>query len=120
MKKRYSITMTITADDESLMKGQTVDNMVLEALKNAPFQVNTISVGVEESIRCENGKEAFVGDKVKVIGKPERFFYDEKIEVTGTVIEIGWYEDEKYFGFILEDSNRFYLTNCEKIYLIED
>ena len=73
---------------------------------------------MEEYILSEGGNKAFVGDKVKVIGKPERFFYDQKIEVTGIIKEINWYENDDYFGFILEDTNKFYVVNCNKIYLV--
>ena len=73
---------------------------------------------MEEYILCEGANKAFVGDKVKVIGKPERFFYDQKIEVTGIIKEINWYENDDYFGFILEDTNKFYVVNCNKIYLV--
>ena len=72
---------------------------------------------MEDYILCEDDNKAFVGDKVRVIGKPERFFYDEKIEVTGIIREIDWYENDDYYGFMLEDMNKFYVVNCDKIYL---
>lgn len=44
MERQYTVAMTITVDDEDIMKGQTVDDMVLESLEDAPFQVDTITV----------------------------------------------------------------------------
>lgn len=36
--------MTITVDDEVVEPGQTVDELVLGSLDDAPFQVDTITV----------------------------------------------------------------------------
>lgn len=44
MERQYTVAMTITVDDENIMNGQTVDDMVLESLEDAPFQVDTITV----------------------------------------------------------------------------
>lgn len=44
MEKQYTVNMTITADDDDISLGQTVDDLVLEALEEAPFQVDTITV----------------------------------------------------------------------------
>lgn len=44
MERQYTVAMTITVDDEDIMNGQTVDDMVLESLEDAPFQVDTITV----------------------------------------------------------------------------
>ncbi len=74
---------------------------------------------MNDYIFCEDDKRAFVGDTVRVIGMPKRFFYDEKIEVVGVIREIGWYENDDYYGFILEDTNKFYVLNCDEIHLVE-
>ena len=76
----------------------------------------------DEYIICTDGKKAFVGNKIRVAGVPENFMLsNRKITVEGKIKEIGWYydqhDDEDYYGFILEDLNKFYLGNCE-IYLI--
>ena len=44
MERQYVIVMTITVDDEELEKGQTVDELVLESLEEAPFQVDCLTV----------------------------------------------------------------------------
>ena len=44
MERQYTVEMTITVDDEVLEKGQTVDDLVLESLEEAPFQVDCITV----------------------------------------------------------------------------
>lgn len=44
MERQYTIEMTITVDDEELFSGQTVDELVLYNLEEAPFQVDTIVV----------------------------------------------------------------------------
>lgn len=44
MKRQYTVEMTVTVDDEDLFPGQTVDELVLDSLKEAPFQVDTIVV----------------------------------------------------------------------------
>ena len=44
MERQYIVEMTITVDDEDIMKGQTVDDLVLESLEEAPFQVDCITV----------------------------------------------------------------------------
>lgn len=74
---------------------------------------------MEDYIFCTDDKKAFVGDKVRVIGNPQRFFFDERIDVVGVIREIDWYEDDCYFGFVLEDTNKFYVIDCEEIILIE-
>ena len=74
---------------------------------------------MKDYILCENNNKASVGDKIKVVGRPQRFFYDTKIEVTGIIREIKWYEDEEYYGFTLENTDKFYIENCDKIYLVD-
>ena len=44
MEKQYTVNMTITVNDDAISLGQTVDELVLEALEEAPFQVDTITV----------------------------------------------------------------------------
>lgn len=44
MERQYTVEMTITVDDEELFSGQTVDELVLDNLEEAPFQVDTIVV----------------------------------------------------------------------------
>ena len=44
MERHYTVKMTITVDDEDLFPGQTVDELVLDSLEKAPFQVDTIAV----------------------------------------------------------------------------
>lgn len=44
MEKQYVVVMTITVDDEELIKGQTVDDLVIESLEEAPFQVDCLTV----------------------------------------------------------------------------
>lgn len=44
MEKQYVVEMTITVDDEALERGQTVDDLVLESLEEAPFQVDCLTV----------------------------------------------------------------------------
>lgn len=44
MEKQYTVNMTITVNDDDIFLGQTVDELVLEALEEAPFQVDTITV----------------------------------------------------------------------------
>lgn len=44
MERQYTVEMTVTVDDEDLFPGQTVDELVLDSLKEAPFQVDTIMV----------------------------------------------------------------------------
>lgn len=70
-------------------------------------------------ILCTDGRRAFVGDMVRVAGMPERFFFDEKIKVVGVIREIAWYDDDSYYGFVLEDTNKFYVVNCDEIALVE-
>lgn len=76
----------------------------------------------DEYIICTDGRKAFVGNKIRVVGVPENFMLSNReITAEGKIKEIGWYydqhDDEDYYGFILEDLNKFYLGNCE-IYLI--
>lgn len=44
MERQYKVEMTITVDDEVIELGQTVNELVLESLDEAPFQVDTITV----------------------------------------------------------------------------
>ena len=44
MEKQYKVEMCITVNDNDLEKGQTVDELVLDSLEEAPFQVDTIAV----------------------------------------------------------------------------
>ena len=44
MEKQYKVEMTITVDDEVVEQGKTVDELVLECLDEAPFQIDTIAV----------------------------------------------------------------------------
>lgn len=46
MERKYKVEMEITIDDEfaELNGNHTVDDTVLEALEEAPFQVDTITV----------------------------------------------------------------------------
>lgn len=44
MEKQYVVEMIITVDDEALERGQTVDDLVLESLEEAPFQVDCLTV----------------------------------------------------------------------------
>ena len=43
MERQYVVEMTITVDDENLENGKTVDDLVLESLDEAPFQVDCIT-----------------------------------------------------------------------------
>lgn len=53
MERQYTVEMTITVDDEELFSGQTVDNLVLDNLEEAPFQVDTIIVKDERMFSSE-------------------------------------------------------------------
>ena len=44
MEKQYVVVMTITVDDDELEIGQTVDDLVIDSLKEAPFQVDCLTV----------------------------------------------------------------------------
>lgn len=44
MERQYSVQMIITVDDEEIQTGQTVDELVLRSLDEAPFQIDTITV----------------------------------------------------------------------------
>lgn len=44
MERQYKVEMTITVDDEVVEQGKTVDELVLEHLDEAPFQVDCITV----------------------------------------------------------------------------
>lgn len=44
MERQYTVEMTITVDDKELSPGKTVDDLVLDNLEKAPFQVDTITV----------------------------------------------------------------------------
>ena len=46
MEKQYTVEITITVDDEELETGQTVDELVLDALEEAPFQVDCLTVNL--------------------------------------------------------------------------
>lgn len=46
MEKQYAVVMTITVDDEKLENGQAVDELVLDALEEAPFQVDCLTVNL--------------------------------------------------------------------------
>ena len=43
MERQYTVEMTITIDDAHLEAGKTVDDLVLESLEEAPFQVDVIT-----------------------------------------------------------------------------
>ena len=43
MEKQYKVEMYITVNDD-LEKGQTVDELVLNSLEEAPFQVDNITI----------------------------------------------------------------------------
>lgn len=44
MEKQYIVEMCITVNDNDLEKGQTIDELVLNSLEEAPFQVDTVIV----------------------------------------------------------------------------
>lgn len=44
MEKQYKVEMCITVNDNDLEKGLTVDELILDSLEEAPFQVDTIAV----------------------------------------------------------------------------
>ena len=44
MERQYTVEMSVTVDGEDLFYGQTVDELVLDSLKEAPSQVDTIVV----------------------------------------------------------------------------
>ena len=44
MERQYAVEMTITVTDEDLEAGKTVDDLVLESIEEAPFQVDCITV----------------------------------------------------------------------------
>lgn len=44
MERQYIVEMTITVDDKELSPDKTVDDLVLDNLEKAPFQVDTIAV----------------------------------------------------------------------------
>lgn len=44
MERQYTVEMTIIVDDAAITEGQTIDDMVLDALEDAPFQVDTAVV----------------------------------------------------------------------------
>ena len=46
MEKQYAVVMTITVDDDKLENGQAVDELVLDALEEAPFQVDCLTVNL--------------------------------------------------------------------------
>ena len=43
MEKQYNIDMCITVNVNDLEEGETIDEMVLNALEEAPFQVDTVT-----------------------------------------------------------------------------
>ena len=47
MERQYKVEMTVTVDDDAVEQGQPVDDLVLEPLNEAPFQVDTITVTVK-------------------------------------------------------------------------
>lgn len=46
MERQYEVTMVITVDDDVINSEQTVDELVLDALEEAPFQVDTVTVTI--------------------------------------------------------------------------
>lgn len=42
MERTYKVEMEVVIDDEDLTGGKVADDIVLEALEEAPFQVNTV------------------------------------------------------------------------------
>lgn len=44
MEKQYVVVMTITVDDEVLERGKNVDDLVIESLEEALFQVDCLTV----------------------------------------------------------------------------
>lgn len=44
MERQYKVEMTITVDDGVVEQGKTVDELVLESLEEAPFQIDSITV----------------------------------------------------------------------------
>ena len=44
MERQYIVEMLITVDDEVLDSHDTVDELVLDSLEEAPFQVDNITV----------------------------------------------------------------------------
>ena len=46
MERQYEVTMVITVDDDVINSEQTVDELVLDALEEAPFQVDTVRVTI--------------------------------------------------------------------------
>ena len=44
MEKQYVVVMTITVDDEVLERGKNVDDLVIESLEKALFQVDCLTV----------------------------------------------------------------------------
>ena len=92
----------------------------IEAILNSAMSEKNIACKInvhQESIFCENHKEAFVGDKVRVVGKPETFFYDANIiDIEGVITKIDWDEDGHYFRI----ENYKFVTSPEcKITLLE-
>ena len=44
MEKQYKVEMFVTVNDKDLKKGQTIDELILDSLEEAPFQVDTVTV----------------------------------------------------------------------------
>lgn len=66
MERQYKVEMTITVNDTDLETGKTVDDLVLESLEEAPFQVNTITT-VSEKLNREDIRNKAINDfKIEV------------------------------------------------------
>ena len=46
MERQYEVTMVITVDDDVINSEKTVDELVLDALEEAPFQVDTVTATI--------------------------------------------------------------------------
>ena len=44
MERQYKVEIFITVNDEDLVNGQTVDELILDALEEAQLQVDSVSV----------------------------------------------------------------------------
>lgn len=59
MEKQYIVEMCITVNDNDLEEGQTVDELVLNSLEEAPFQVDFV-------FAKEQSKISSVGRKMQI------------------------------------------------------
>lgn len=94
----------------------------MKSILNKALSENNITCQTyihQESIVCEDLKEAYVGDTVRVVGKPEAYFYDGDVDIEGVITQIGWYgEDKDFRGFRINGELFLVYKGC-KVTLVE-